>query len=187
MKGADNVEASLGTQSENVVSLEVKRAKHGDKNAFCNLIKVNKVSMYRVAKSILSKEEDVEDAVSEAILKAYKNIKSLRDENLFKTWLIRIVINESNTIYKKRSKEIAVENEHFIGVQVNDKYKDLTLYNAINSLDDDLRTTTILFYFEDMKYKDIAKVLGIKEGTVKSRLSRAKDKLYNLLKEELHG
>ena len=63
MKGADNVEASLGTQSENVVSLEVKRAKHGDKNAFCNLIKVNKVSMYRVAKSILSKEEDVEDAV----------------------------------------------------------------------------------------------------------------------------
>ena len=63
----------------------------------------------------------------------------------------------------------------------------MTLYNAINALDDDLRTTTILFYFEDMKYKDIAKVLDIKEGTVKSRLSRAKEKLYNILKEELHG
>ncbi|MBC5629896.1 sigma-70 family RNA polymerase sigma factor [Clostridium sp. NSJ-6] len=169
------------------MSLDVKRAKRGDKDAFCNLIRINKISMYRVAKSILSKEEDVEDAVSEAILKAYKNIKSLKDESFFKTWLIRIVINESNTLYKKRSREISVENEHFVNLQVNDKYKDVTLYNAINALDDDLRTTTILFYFEDMKYKDIAKVLDIKEGTVKSRLSRAKEKLYNILKEELHG
>lgn len=177
----------METQNNDVMSLDVKRAKRGDKNAFCNLIRINKVSMYRVAKSILNKEEDVEDAVSEAILKAYKNIKSLKDESFFKTWLIRIVINESNTIYKKRNREIAVENEHFINVQVNDKYKDLTLYNAINSLDEDLRTTTILFYFEDMKYKDIAKVLDAKEGTVKSRLSRAKEKLYNILKEELHG
>ena len=61
------------------------------------------------------------------------------------------------------------------------------MYNAINSLDEDLRTTTILFYFEDMKYKDIANALGIKEGTVKSRLSRAKEKLYNILREDLHG
>lgn len=178
----------METQKENVVSLEVKRAKRGDKNAFCNLIRTNKTSMYRVAKSILNKEEDVEDAISEAILKAYKNIKSLKDESLFKTWLIRIVINESNTTYKKRSKEVVVESEHFKNVQVNDKYKDLSLYNAINSLEDDLRTTTILFYFEDMKYKDIAKILEIKEGTVKSRLSRAKEKLFNILKEEeLHG
>ncbi|MDU2673841.1 MAG: sigma-70 family RNA polymerase sigma factor [Clostridium sp.] len=181
------MEASVETQNNDVMSLDVKRAKRGDKDAFCNLIRINKISMYRVAKSILSKEEDVEDAVSEAILKAYKNIKSLKDESFFKTWLIRIVINESNTLYKKRSREISVENEHFVNLQVNDKYKDVTLYNAINALDDDLRTTTILFYFEDMKYKDIAKVLDIKEGTVKSRLSRAKEKLYNILKEELHG
>lgn len=181
------MEASVETQNNNIMSLDIKRAKHGDKDAFCNLIRINKISMYRVAKSILSKEEDVEDAVSEAILKAYKNIKSLKDESFFKTWLIRIVINESNNIYKKRNREIAVENEHFIKLQVNDKYKDITLYNAINTLDDDLRTTTILFYFEDMKYKDIAKILDVKEGTVKSRLSRAKEKLYNILKEDLHG
>ena len=155
------MEASVETQNNDVMSLDVKRAKRGDKDAFCNLIRINKISMYRVAKSILSKEEDVEDAVSEAILKAYKNIKSLKDESFFKTWLIRIVINESNTLYKKRSREISVENEHFVNLQVNDKYKDVTLYNAINALDDDLRTTTILFYFEDMKYKDIAKLLNI--------------------------
>lgn len=167
--------------------MEVKRAKQGNKEAFCNLIRINKVAIYRVAKSILNTEDDVEDAVSEAILKAYKNIKLLKNEAFFKTWLIRIVINESNTLYKKRSKEIIVDKEHFNNIKVNDNYKDLSLYNAINSLDDDLRVTTILFYFEDMKYKDIAKALSVKEGTVKSRLSRAKEKLYHMLKEDLHG
>lgn len=167
--------------------MEVKRAKRGDKEAFCNLIRLNKVAVYRVAKAILNKEEDIEDAVSESILKAYKNIQTLKDEAFFKTWLIRIVINESNNLYKKRSKEIAVDKDHFKNIKVNDNYKDLSLYNAINSLDEDLRITTILFYFEDMKYKDIAKILNVKEGTIKSRLSRAKEKLYNILKEELHG
>ena len=167
--------------------MEVKRAKRGDKEAFCNLIILNKVAVYRVAKAILNKEEDIEDAVSESILKAYKNIQTLKDEAFFKTWLIRIVINESNNLYKKRFKEIAVDKDHFKNIKVNDNYKDLSLYNAINSLDEDLRITTILFYFEDMKYKDIAKILNVKEGTIKSRLYRAKEKLYNILKEELHG
>ena len=167
--------------------MEVKRAKRGDKEAFCNLIRVNKIAIYRVAKSILNNEEDIEDAVSEAILKAYKNIQALKQEVFFKTWLIRIVINESNNLYKKRAKEIVVDKDHFKNIKVNDSYRDLSLYDAINSLEEELRITTILFYFEDMKYKDIAKVLNVKEGTIKSRLSRAKEKLYNILKEELHG
>lgn len=181
------MEASVNNLSKDELAMEVKRAKRGDKEAFCNLIRINKITIYRVAKSILNKEEDIEDAVSEAILKAYKNIQVLKHEEFFKTWLIRIVINESNNLYKKRTKEIAVDKDHFKNIKVNDNYKDLSLYNAINSLDEDLRITTILFYFEDMKYKDIAKVLNVKEGTIKSRLSRAKEKLYNILKEELHG
>ena len=181
------MEASVENISKDELIMEVKRAKRGDKEAFCNLIRLNKAAVYRVAKAILNKEEDIEDAVSESILKAYKNIQTLKDEAFFKTWLIRIVINESNNLYKKRSKEIAVDKDHFKNIKVNDNYKDLSLYNAINSLDEDLRITTILFYFEDMKYKDIAKILNVKEGTIKSRLSRAKEKLYNILKEELHG
>ena len=181
------MEASVENISKDELIMEVKRAKRGDKEAFCNLIRLNKVAVYRVAKAILNKEEDIEDAVSESILKAYKNIQTLKDEAFFKTWLIRIVINESNNLYKKRSKEIAVDKDHFKNIKVNDNYKDLSLYNAINSLDEDLRITTILFYFEDMKYKDIAKILNVKEGTIKSRLSRAKEKLYNILKGELHG
>lgn len=181
------MDPSIDTNNKDEITLEVKRAKLGDKNAFSNLIRLNKGSIYRISKSILGNEDDVEDAVSEAILKAYKNIKNLKDENLFKTWLIRIVINESNNIYKKKKREVVVESAQFINIQTNDKYRDFSLYDAINSLDEDLRVTTILFYFEDIKYKDIAKMLNIREGTVKSRLSRAKEKLYYMLKEELHG
>ena len=153
------------------IDINVRKAKVGDKEAFKKLIEENKISMYRVSKAILNKEEDIEDAIGESILKAYKNISSLRNEAYFKTWLIRIVINESNNIYKKRNREIAMDKEHFINMEHRDFYKDFSLYDAINSL-------------EDLKYKDIAKLLKIKEGTVKSRLSRAKQKLYEILKED---
>ena len=170
MKGANNLEASVDNLSKDELIMEVKRAKRGDKEAFCNLIRINKIAIYRVAKSILNNEEDIEDAVSEAILKAYKNIQALKQEVFFKTWLIRIVINESNNLYKKRAKEIAVDKDHFKNIKVNDNYKDLSLYNAINSLDEELRITTILFYFEDMKYKDIAKVLNVKGRNYKIKI-----------------
>ena len=162
------------------IDINVRKAKVGDKEAFKKLIEENKISMYRVSKAILNKEEDIEDAIGESILKAYKNISSLRNEAYFKTWLIRIVINESNNIYKKRNRD----KEHFINMEHRDFYKDFSLYDAINSLEDDLKITTLLYYFEDLKYKDIAKLLKIKEGTVKSRLSRAKQKLYEILKED---
>ena len=139
------------------IDINVRKAKVGDKEAFKKLIEENKISMYRVSKAIL---------------------------NYFKTWLIRIVINESNNIYKKRNREIAMDKEHFINMEHRDSYKDFSLYDAINSLEDDLKITTLLYYFEDLKYKDIAKLLKIKEGTVKSRLSRAKQKLYEILKED---
>ena len=177
-RGSDN----LPYVKENGVN--VRKAKEGDKEAFYKLIEYNKESMYGVSKAILKKEEDIEDAIAQAILKAYKNIHSLKQEDFFKTWIIRIVINESNNIYKKRNRELAMEKDYFLNIEYKDQYKDFSLYDAINSLEDDLRTTTILFYFEDLKYKDIAKILNIKEGTVKSRLSRAKQKLYKILNEE---
>ena len=84
MKGAKSLEASIDNLSKDELIMEVKRAKRGDKEAFCNLIRINKIALYRVAKSILNNEDDIEDAVSEAVLKAYKNIKTLKHEEFFK-------------------------------------------------------------------------------------------------------
>ncbi|MGL5749701.1 MAG: sigma-70 family RNA polymerase sigma factor [Paraclostridium sp.] len=160
---------------------DVYLAKNGDKDAYVRLIKAQKHTMYRVAKSILLIEMDVEDAVSETILNAYINIHKLRKNEYFKTWIIRILINECNLILKKRKKEIPLTFDSTSISIDNGIKKDFDIYNAINSLDYDLKVTIILFYFEDMKYCDIAKVLNLKDGTVKSRLSRAKEKLYTIL------
>ncbi len=146
------------------------------------LIKENLTSMYRVAKGILRVEEDIEDAIQTTILIAFNKINTLKDERYFKTWLIRILINECNKIYKKNKntpKELSSE------LYITENYENIDLYDAIKCLKEDLRVITILFYFEDMSYKDIAVALNIAEGTVKSRLFRAKEALYEILKDNI--
>ena len=65
----------------------------------------------------------------------------------------------------------------------DDKYKNMDLINAVKSLNEDLRNITVLYYFEDMSTVEIAKTLEIPEGTVRSRLSRAREKLRERMKE----
>lgn len=153
----------------------VYRAKRGNGKAFTKLIEENIKSIYRVAKGILSSEDDIEDAIQNTILKAYSNIKTLRKEELFKTWIIKILINECNKIYNFNKKCISLDK--VIEEQYNDKYENLDLKIAVDSLPEELRLVIVLFYFEDLKISEVSELIGIPEGTVKSRLSRAKTKI----------
>lgn len=153
----------------------VYKAKRGNGKAFTKLIEENIKSIYRVAKGILSSEDDIEDAIQNTILKAYSNIKTLRKEELFKTWLIKILINECNKIYNFNKKCISLDK--VIEEQYNDKYENLDLKIAVDSLPEELRLVIVLFYFEDLKISEVSELIGIPEGTVKSRLSRAKTKI----------
>ncbi|MFU7517118.1 RNA polymerase sigma factor [Clostridium sp. HCS.1] len=157
----------------------ISKAKKGDGKAFTELIEENIKGVYRVAKGILNNEEDIEDAIQNTILKAYSNINTLKNEELFKTWLIKILINECNKIYNFNKKCISLDK--VIEEQYRDKYENLDLKIAINSLPEELRLVIILFYFEDLKISEVSKIIGIAEGTVKSRLSRAKDKLSKII------
>ncbi|MGG7056789.1 RNA polymerase sigma factor [Clostridium tertium] len=153
----------------------VDKAKRGSGKAFTELIEENLKSIYRVAKGILNSEDDIEDAIQNTILKAYSNIKTLKNDELFKTWLIKILINECNKIYNFNKKCISLDK--VIEEQYNDKYENLDLKIAVDSLQEELRLVITLFYFEDLKISEISEIVGIPEGTVKSRLSRAKDKI----------
>ncbi|MDU5111838.1 MAG: sigma-70 family RNA polymerase sigma factor [Clostridium sp.] len=153
----------------------VYKAKKGNGKAFTKLIEENIKSIYRVAKGILSSEDDIEDAIQNTILKAYSNIKTLRKEELFKTWIIKILINECNKIYNFNKKCISLDK--VIEEQYNDKYENLDLKIAVDSLPEELRLVIVLFYFEDLKISEVSELIGIPEGTVKSRLSRAKTKI----------
>ncbi len=158
-------------------------AKKGDKEAFCSLIEANRNTIYRVAAAILS-ENDCDDAVQEAVIKAYKNIARLKDNTLFKTWLVRIVINESNRIYKKRKKYVSLNEEVLRDIPTDGFQNASDVRHEVMRLEKDLRIVVLLFYYEDMSVKEIAASLGIPEGTVKSRLSRAREKLLNALDDK---
>ncbi|WP_242212501.1 RNA polymerase sigma factor [Bacillus cereus group sp. BfR-BA-01383] len=162
---------------------DVSLAKKGDHEAFMALIHTEKVKMYRIAKAMLHDETNIDDAIQTTILKAYENIKKLKKEEFFQTWLIRILINECNNIIRSYKKIIVIE-DHDNSMVAFDRYEDIDLCNAIQSLTEELRAVTVLYYYEDMNQESIATLLEIPKGTVKSRLSRAREQLEERLKME---
>ncbi len=161
----------------------VRLAIEGDKEAFSILIKENLKSLYTVAKGILNSEYDIEDSIQNTILKSYEKIEYLKNEEHFKTWLTRILINECNNIIRKNKKITYIEDSQINNEVYEDKYKNLDLIKAINSLSFDLRITMWLFYFNDMTIEEISATLKVPKGTIKSRLNRGREKIYNIMSE----
>lgn len=175
-------------EKNNVLSIyDLKKCKSKKnivtKEMFIELVKENKISLYRLAKSILKVEVDVEDAISETVLKAFKNIKKLKSVESFKPWIMRILVNECYSIINKKSKVELEEDMEVYNLQYEEQ-EEKTLIWAVNKLDGEFRTVIILFYYEDMSIRDISGVLNIPEGTIKSRLSRAKGKLKLIIENE---
>lgn len=163
----------------------VHKAKNGDKAAFLSLIDENRLNIYRVARGILQNEEDIKDAIQNTLIKSFENMQTLKKEEYFKTWLIKILINECNETLRKNKRVISLdENIDNIDEKHNDSYKNMDLIKAITSLSEDLRVTITLFYFDDISVKNISEILRISEGTVKSRLNRARAKLREILGED---
>ncbi|WP_027633667.1 RNA polymerase sigma factor [Clostridium hydrogeniformans] len=168
-------------KSEDDISLAV----NGDKGAFVRIINENKGLMYKMGRTILRDDNDISDAMQQAIYNAYKSINKLKDKKNLKPWLLRIMINECNNILRERQRVIVVENvveNSFIeDYKVDKDY----IFHAIGGLEDELKILVLLYYYEDMKISKISEKLSLPEGTVKSRLSRARKKLYELLKEDV--
>lgn len=165
---------------------KVELAKNGDDQAFSDLIEENKYKIYKTAKSILNDEDDVCDAIQDALIRAYKGIKKLQNNEYFSTWLTRIVINRCYDIYnKKRSHQMVdIDDTQDEELKVYDTYDEGEISTLLGQLDEDIRVVTTMFYYDDLSVKEISDILEIPEGTVKSRLSRARAKLYDILKKE---
>lgn len=141
-------------------------------------------TLFHISFSILHHEQDCADAVQEAILKAYEQRGSLRKKEYFKIWLIRIVMNECYAILRKKKRyqgfdEELLLNDESLRDYVQEEYIDL--YCAIAKLEEKEQLCVLLFYMEDYSVNEIATILKIPAGTVKSRLSRARRNLKGLL------
>ncbi len=180
----------------------VKKSISGDVDAFEELIKGYKKMAYNIALRVLRNKEDAEDISQEALIKVFKNIGSFNMKSSFKVWLYRIVMN--TCLDFKRKKNIVTysidkplendENEIMQDIPDNTYNPDIViqneleskmLYDSIDSLDDDFRTVIVLRDMQGLSYKDIASVLSCNEGTVKSRLNRARNKLKEIITKKL--
>lgn len=144
-------------------------------------------SMFRAARAIADCDADAEDAVGEAVLRAWQAYPRLRRREAVRAWLVKITVNCAYEQYRKTGREQASETlEGLAEVAEEDRrYEDL--WEAVSALPRDLRVTVVLYYYEDMDVKGIANALGVAQGTVKSRLSRARERLRVWLSEEEEG
>ncbi len=138
-------------------------------------------TLFRVSYSILRENCDREDAVSECIFKAWKNLEKLRDERLFRAWVLRILVNECYTLARRRKREVPAES---LPEAVAPPDADLWLHDALLRLPETLRTPVVLHYMEGYAIREIAKILRLPQGTVKTRMRKARLSLKELLKEE---
>ncbi len=153
-----------------------------DECEFIELVQKYQNNMYRLAKSIVRRECDAEDAVSNAVYQAFKSINTLQNKDSFKSWILKIVSNESLMLFRKNKKVILLKEPLSENIPAKDEMgTDYDVWNTVQLLQDKYRIIVILFYYEDFSVKQIGEFLNLNENTVKVRLHRAR----NLIKKEL--
>ena len=152
-------------------------------NDFAEKVMTAEATLYHISNSILKNDCDCADAVQETIITAYCKLHSLREERFFKTWLCRILINECYKICRANKRVVPLE-DYMEADYPSEQQNDLGLFDAIMELKTDLRLVIVLHYIEGFKTMEMAEMLKIPEGTVKSRLSRARTELKSVLGEK---
>ena len=152
-----------------------------DRGFFIAEIETCSDMMYRVAWSILRNEADVQDALQDAVLKAWEKRDRLRDEKFFRTWITRILINACYDTQRKRRRIVSMDE---IPESTVSDAPDPDLALALQALPEKLRLPLVLCYSEGMSYEEAAAVLRIPITTLRGRLRRGKDELRKELNAE---
>jgi RNA polymerase sigma-70 factor (ECF subfamily) len=156
----------------------VIQAQQHDPDAFAELINMYKQDMYRIARSYLSNDEDVADAMQETILACFEKLPTLQKPMYFKTWLIKVLINKCNDRLRAGKRYVTMENLPEEGAE------DMALANVefmllMDSLEEKFRAVFVLYYSEGFSVREISEHLNLTESAVKARLKRGREKIKN--------
>lgn len=160
------------------------------KETFCRYIKRYETDMFRFAKSIVGNQADGEDAMQESILKAYEKIDTLRFRSKFKPWIFQILANECYQILRNRQRQEVTDPFEFPQQEKQityDESEDEEILRLIMKMQKQHQEVLILYYYDEFTTKEIAQILEIPQGTVKSRLARGRKQLKGLLEMEGEG
>ncbi len=177
----------------------IKGAKNGDKECFRELVLLYQDQAYRIAYRMMGNQEDAKDATQESFIKIYRSLHTFKEESNFSTWMYRIVNNTCLDLLRKRKrrKEIPIEGtggkdgeEYEIpiedpgdGPEVLLQAKSLqeAMKIALWEISEEYRTAVILRDLEQFSYQEIAEIMKISQGTVKSRINRGRIQLREKL------
>lgn len=139
--------------------------------------------MYRICFMQLHSPADREDAVQEAVFRAWKKLHTLKHEQYFGTWLVRILLNTCHDIQKRHKRVITAER--LPEPPADDSGREEELKYALASLDETYRLPVLLHYIEGYSVSEVSDMLSISVNAVKLRLMRGRNKLRDLLSEEV--
>ena len=164
------------------VLLEIKKAQNGDKQAFCSVIENVERKLYIIARSRLTNTEDIKDAMQDAIMYAYINIKKLKEVEKFNAWIVKILINSCNKIYNQKKINIFSysefdENKFKYESDLIDLENNMNFFNIIDFLDVKEKTLITMYYLDEYTTKEISEILDINESTLRSKLSSIRNKI----------
>lgn len=182
----------------NEIEIELlERARRGDAAAFESLAELHAPALHRLAFSLAGNAPDAEDMVQETLLGAYRRLSSFEGRSSFKTWLSRILVNQTARLRRsKRVREIVKPTDFsdasqalLKGTELPDEVRDseirMDVMAALSGMSTEFREVIVLREIEGLSYAEIADVLDVPRGTVESRLHRARGELKQLLKEYL--
>jgi RNA polymerase sigma-70 factor, ECF subfamily len=170
----------------------VAQAKAGDQNAFSELVNRYERKIYRLAKNITRNDEDAEDVLQDAFLKAYTHLDTFKGDSKFYTWIVRIAVNEALMRLRKRKNDRSVPLDEPVELGEETVQREIAVWEdnpeqqysqeewrrildeAVDSLKPDFRTVFVLRDIEELSTEETAETLGISVPAVKSRLLRAR-------------
>lgn len=184
---------SKSTYKKRELNTLIQLAQKNDIKALEELIRRTQKQIWSIFSHLTNKKEDISDLTQEALLKMARSIAQLKDITKFKSWLNQIITNIYYDHANKKNNFTELDLESFnaikdrLGCEPGEKCLFSELEKLINTalltLPKDLRITIVLREFEGLSYNDIAKITNTAIGTVKSRISRARNKLQEELKD----
>ncbi len=168
----------------------MKKLIRGDEKAFEQLVRANQNKIYAVCLNMLKNEHDAQDAAQDAFIKAYRSISAFKGESKVETWLTKIAVNTCLDILRRRREfydlsEAADAADSVTPESETEKGEVKQLVRAsISKLPPDMRSIVVLRDIEGYSYEEIADMLKLNIGTVRSRLSRAREKLKQIFLEK---
>jgi RNA polymerase sigma-70 factor (ECF subfamily) len=170
----------------------IERFKQGDPSAFEALVRKHQDRIYNICRYMLQDPQIAQDAAQDVFLKAYRALKDFRPDASLYSWIYRIAINTCLD-YRRKSRREEFSGEPLTGDLPSGEYSPHQLYEsgeirysiqqALQKLPEKLRAAIVLREIEGLSYEEIAEVLHTSAGTVKSRISRAREQLRHLLRK----